>query len=433
MKKIILLTLIMIGFYACSEENINTSKCNVQKAIDAISDKSSAKSIIINGELLEDDWILLKQIRDQLPSVESITLNDAIIIKKDVFAYRDGIVWITNRWLKSFSAPKAMIIEDAAFMFCQSLVEFQAPTVEKIGAETFRVCAVADFDFPKAKEIDSEAFVGCDRIHSITLPELIELNDEVFFGCHSLTSVNLPKVTKINSRVFNSCDNLTEIKLGATSDIEVSLLSFDFLTTKNITLDLAGTEANAAIGNIWKGLTWKLITNQGRSLSSPDFGIANFGCTMDFVLQHETKSTVSGGNSKRLIYADGSIWYIYNFDENSKLISGEIDESIQFGSTPIDLIYAPIINYRNTLTKLTEKYGEADSFTDDVFLYDMSDKTMVPGNAFYEAQRIMNGGKTITYKFSNDKTIVESVLRSYTRTGKYQTWGYTIRTIYSQK
>jgi len=46
MKKIILLTLIMIGFYACSEENINTSKCNVQKAIDAISDKSSAKSII---------------------------------------------------------------------------------------------------------------------------------------------------------------------------------------------------------------------------------------------------------------------------------------------------------------------------------------------------------------------------------------------------
>lgn len=433
MKKIILLALIVAVFVGCSKDDVETEKGNVQKSIDAISDKASAKSIIINGELLGDDWILLKQIRDQLPAVESITLNDVIVIKKDVFAYKDGIAWETNRWLKSFSAPKATTIEDAAFMFCESLLEFKAPKVEKIGAEAFRVCAITGFDFPIVKEIGSEAFIGCEKINSITLPELIELNDEVFYGCYSLTTVNLPKVTKINSRVFRSCDNLIELKLGATTGIEVSLLSFDLLTTKNITLDLAGAEANEAVGNIWKKLTWKSITNQGQSLPKPDFGIANFGSTMDFVLQYETKSTVSGGNSKRLIYANGSIWYIYNFDDNSKLISGEIDESVQFGGTPSDLIFTPIINYKNTLTKLAEKYGAADSFTEDVFSYNMTAKSMVAGNAFYEAQRIMNGGKTVTYRFSDDRCIVESILRFYTRSGQYQTWGYTIRTIYTKR
>lgn len=432
MKKIILLSMLAAIFVGCSKDDIETKKGNVQKAIDAISDKASAKSIIISGELLGDDWILLKQIRNQLPAVESITLNDVMVIKKDVFAYRDGIAWNTNRWLKSFSAPNATTIEDAAFMFCESLSEFKAPKVEKVGAEAFRVCNIVVFDFPIVKEIGNQAFIGCAKINSINFPELIELNDEVFYGCYSLTTVNLPKVTKINNHVFLSCDNLIEVKLGSITSIEVSLLSFDLLTTKNITLDLAGVEANQAIGNIWNGANWKLITNNGQSLPKPDFGIANFGSTMDFVLQYETKSTVSGGNSKRLIYSNGSIWYIYNFDDNRKLISGEMNESVQFGSTPSDLIFVPIKSYKNTLTTLAEKYGVANSFTDDVFLYNMTDKTMVAGNAFFEAQRIMNGGKTITYRFSNNSCTVESILHDYTRSGQYQTWGYTISTLFTK-
>jgi hypothetical protein len=405
---------------------------SVQKAIDAISDKSSVKSLVVNGDLTSEDWLLLKEIRVHLPAIENITLNDVVVVKRDIFAYKDGMTWITNRWLKTFSAPQATTIEDLAFTYCEGLTSFSAPQVKKIGYMAFADCGeITSFDFPKTKEAGEQAFYGCEKLTIISIPELSELKDELFHSCRSMTSIDLPKVVKINHQIFRNCDNLTQIKLGTTAKIDATAISFELVDTKAITLDIVGVNAEDAVGRVWKDCVWKNITNSGQALPLPDFGVANWGSTIDFVRKYDTGTPISGGN---LIRADKyGKWYIYLFDNNEKLIGGKTDESIQFGGDNPWLIFSPIIAYQSTLTELSARYGEPINRTEDVFSYNMDDMTYQPGYAFYEAQVIMGGGKSVTYTFGNNRTSVESVLRFYTRKGMYQPYGYTISTVYAKK
>lgn len=262
MKNLLLSLVIVLLITGCSDNENNVpesgNKGNVEKAIEAISDKQTAKSIIVSGELTNDDWNTLKTINEVLPSIEKIVLSDTKTVKGGIFAYNDGIAWNTNQWLKSFEAPNATIVEDRAFMFCENLISVNLPLVEKIGKESFRVCDnLSSISLPKLKTSDDEAFVACDKLAKIDMPKLTNLADEIFSGCDLLEKVSFPCVTEIDSKVFYSCDNLKEITLGAPMPITTNIISFDGLNTEDITLYICGANWDEVTKRFhWRGIEW---------------------------------------------------------------------------------------------------------------------------------------------------------------------------------
>ena len=396
MKKLLLLFIVItaIIFAGCTkaeEGPKETVKSNVEIAIEATGNKTTATSLVVNGKLNDEDWLLLKNIREQLPMVENITLNDVTNIKAGVFSFKENeIVWVVNHWLKSIKAPKAVTVESLAFLFCDELINVDLASVEVIGEESFGVC-------------------------------------------ESLESLFLPKAHDISADAFIGCSSLKNLKLGYTEAIVFKLENESKMKTQNINLDIVGVEATLAIGKIWKNNLWKSISNNGQLVPKADFEIANWGCSLGFIETHEKRKAISGGGSQKRIYeGDGDgCWYYYNFDENGKLISGEIDFSHQFSSENTDLIFLPINSYITILDELKEEYSEPIYMSEDVYSYNMTDKEYRPGYAWYEAQSIMNGNKSLIYKFRNERTEIESELRQYTRSGQYMPLGFTVRTTYS--
>lgn len=355
-----------------------------------LSDKESATSIVINGEFTDSDWVSLKNIRNQLPRVENIILSDVKKVEFGVFVYKDGILHVSNKWLRSISAPQ----------------------VETIGAS---------------------AFWCCEELETANFPNLIKAGEEAFCASEKLSSLDFPKLVDIGDGCFSGCKGLVSLNLGASDKILTTDRSFYLLNTADIDLSLNGYEASQAIGKIWKDQNWKSISSMGKELPAADFGVANWGCFMEFIENHETGTPISGGSSSKRIYADNNgNWKSYFFENNKGLIKGENDYSTQFSGEYSDLIFLPITSYKSTLDKLKLEYGTPYSESEDVFAFNMSDKNAsTPGYAFAEGQWVMNGSKTFLYKFKNNRTNVECKLSSYLRTGKYQTWGFTITTTYT--
>ena len=58
-----------------------------------------------------------------------------------------------------------------------------------------------------------QAFMNCDKLTSVTLPEsVVSIGMAAFASCESLTSIIIPEsVTSIGINVFGLCDNLESI------------------------------------------------------------------------------------------------------------------------------------------------------------------------------------------------------------------------------
>ncbi len=382
--------MLAVLFISCAKED--GTKGNAQAAIDTVQNKNTATHITIPGELTLQDWETIKNIRKQLPNIEDITLSDVKDIEFGVFVYKDGIVHVTNKWLKRISAPKVETVGEAAFWNCEVL-------------ETV--------DFPNAKYLGEEAFCACEKLETL----------------------NFPNATTIGDLCFGGCKGLKSLSLGASEQINTSARSFASLNTAGIDLDLDGYEADQAVGKIWKDLSWKSISSNGTEIHAPDFGVANWGSTMEFIENNETGTPVSGGNGSKKIYADKSgNWNTYYFDDDKRLIKGVRDYSSQFGSEYVDAIFRPITFYQSDLYKLKSIYGEPTYKSEDVFSFNMTDKNAITaGYAFAEAQWVMNGFKVFIYTFNNTRTDVECMLSAYTRPGQYLTWGFTITTTYIRR
>ena len=115
------------------------------------------------------------------------------------------------------------IIDDYAFLQCDNLVSVSIPdTVEEIG---------------------EGAFGSCKNLTSITLPSSLGFIDEAaFFGCEGLKSVVIPKGVKmIDARAFAECTSLSEVHLPAGVSIDSSAFNgspcymyFEFGTVKQM-------------------------------------------------------------------------------------------------------------------------------------------------------------------------------------------------------
>ena len=86
--------------------------------------------------------------------------------------------------------------------------------------------------------IGNRAFIGCDSLTSVTIPDSVTtIGEDAFYGCDSLTSVNIPdSVTEIGDNAFYDCDSLTSITIGnsVTTIGDEAFNNCDSLTSVNI-------------------------------------------------------------------------------------------------------------------------------------------------------------------------------------------------------
>ena len=109
--------------------------------------------------------------------------------------------------------------------------------------------------------IGGEAFYGCSRLTSITIPNSVtSIGERAFYDCSRLTSITIPNsVTSIGGEAFCSCDSLTSVTIGngVTSIGSSAFLLCDKLNQINV--DTANTKFSSVNGVLFNKEKTKLV------------------------------------------------------------------------------------------------------------------------------------------------------------------------------
>ncbi len=107
-------------------------------------------------------------------------------------------------------------INSRAFDTCASIVTVTIPSsVKSIGLLAFAICknieSVIFEDNSQLTTIDERAFINCDKLNSIIIPDSVTtINNRAFIACDNLTSVVIPAgVLSIDYTAFSNSPNLT--------------------------------------------------------------------------------------------------------------------------------------------------------------------------------------------------------------------------------
>jgi len=153
-----------------------------------------------------------------------------------------------------YSGKKVTGIQNSAFVGCDSIVSITIPdSVTYIGNSAFYNCDnLASITIPDGvTSIGSYAFSNCDSMLSVTIPDSVtSIEYSAFSNCDSLTSISIPdSVTSIGGAAFWGCDGLTDITIpdSVTSIGESAFRYCNTLTS--ITLPFIGAEKNGTVNN----------------------------------------------------------------------------------------------------------------------------------------------------------------------------------------
>lgn len=73
--------------------------------------------------------------------------------------------------------------------------------------------------------VQSNAFAGCKKLHSVVLPNSIKrIGEKAFAGCTELTYVYFPKTAKLEEHVFENCPNLVIRPHDMTINVAISVI-----------------------------------------------------------------------------------------------------------------------------------------------------------------------------------------------------------------
>lgn len=146
--------------------------------------------------------------------VRSVHLLNGVKNLGDIFA---GITT-----LEQVTATDSLTnINTDAFVGCTGLKSVSLPAVTKIGANSFAGCAALQtVDLPLAATISDHAFQNCTALQFLELPAVTKITSTAFAGCTGLTDLTLGKgAAEIDDRAFTDCKALTNLDLGSTVSI----------------------------------------------------------------------------------------------------------------------------------------------------------------------------------------------------------------------
>lgn len=112
-------------------------------------------------------------------------------------------------------------INTDAFVGCTGLKSVSLPAVTKIGTNSFADCtALQTVDLPLAATISDHAFQNCTALQILELPAVTKITSTAFDGCTGLTNLTLGKgAAEIDDRAFADCKALTNLDLGSAVSI----------------------------------------------------------------------------------------------------------------------------------------------------------------------------------------------------------------------
>ena len=193
---------------------------------DAFGECVSLKSIIVPygeverfKEMLEPDYHDL--IVEDKPSTE-VTEEDLANAWTDEYGALyspDGLRLLKGVNLEQYHIrQETKIICDKAFLWCDSLFSITIPdSVTHIGYMAFYACKkLFSITIPDSvTHIGERAFEECERLSSITLPDSVtHIGDGAFTDCCCLSSISIPNtVTYIGDYAFSCCKSLSSITI----------------------------------------------------------------------------------------------------------------------------------------------------------------------------------------------------------------------------
>lgn len=256
---LLLLTVIVSGFYSCSSDDNgddgitrikidagglgqylqNNKMQNVEKLkISGSLNFNDFSSLSIAGKLI---YLDIKDTRIIRTSLNEVIYNDDTLYF-DFFHQTDSNGDVIPRFknLKTIILPKDLTtIEKKTFAGYYYLNEIIfSNRLSKIGYGAFEKCvSLDDINIPANIEFDGETFADCTGLRTITLPYTMkEIKRGMFKGCTNLQTITLPSnlttieleafsysgltkivlpdnVTKIEHSAFRDCKQLNDIKL----------------------------------------------------------------------------------------------------------------------------------------------------------------------------------------------------------------------------
>ena len=171
--------------------------------------------------------------------------NGMIYLSKFFYKYKGSMPEATSIDIKE--GTKGIV--GGAFMFCDRLTSITIPeSVTYIGDYAFSRSSLTSIIIPKKSQLTNigfEAFSYCSNLTTITIPESVtSIENRAFQGCSSLTTINIPKsVINIGEYTFYGCSSLHDVYCYAVAPPSATYNSFN--NYSNITLHVPASALEA--------------------------------------------------------------------------------------------------------------------------------------------------------------------------------------------
>ena len=122
--------------------------------------------------------------------------------------------------IKSISGDNVQEIESSAFEGCEELEMAYLMNAKRIGENAFRGCKkLESLSIPRVESIQSGGFEGCKELEMADLGSVTEIGENAFKRCKKLAKITMPKLETIRSGAFEECEELVTADLESVTKI----------------------------------------------------------------------------------------------------------------------------------------------------------------------------------------------------------------------